>query len=506
MLVNTHAIISQMDLFDILQKFSEKICPDLWNDGLVIGVSGGPDSLALLHILSRFDTLPPQTIVAHLDHELRNSSSKDGQFVTQIAQDWGFHVVVDNQNIKKLASKHKLSLEDAGRKARYTLFKRIADTHNIKLILVGHNADDQVETILMNFVRGSGLSGLSGMSPITPIFPSMLTIATYENSDIFIGRPLLSVSRQDIQEYCRDNNLSPLQDPSNNDKRYLRNRIRHEIIPVLKDINPNINQTTGHISTILQNDQLVLQQANKSAWNNIVTYFDDQKIVMNRAMFGQALAGTQLAILRLAIKHLRPKLRNIDFNPISYAAKFSKVGDVRQECSLPGNLVMKIDYQDLLIVEAGMETECLTDLPFLANGETITIDAPGSIALESCGWKILVDFPEKIHWKSVYNNADRWKAYIDCDTLEHQTLQLRSRRPGDKFQPLGMHGKSQSLAHYMTNARIPYELRNRIPLLVSGERIIWIAGWRLDQRACISQNTQNIMRVRMDCSQSLANR
>ena len=188
-----------MDLFGILREFSEKICPDLWNDGLVIGVSGGPDSLALLHILSQFPTLPSQTIVVHLDHELRNNSSKDGRFVTQIAQDWGFNIVVDNQNIKKIASKHKLSIEDAGRQARYTLFKRIADTHNIKLILVGHNADDQVETILMNFVRGAGISGLSGMSPITPIVPSMLTIATYEHSDIFIGRPLLSVPRQDIR-------------------------------------------------------------------------------------------------------------------------------------------------------------------------------------------------------------------------------------------------------------------------------------------------------------------
>ena len=490
-----------MDLFGILREFSEKICPDLWNDGLVIGVSGGPDSLALLHILSQFPTLPSQTIVVHLDHELRNNSSKDGRFVTQIAQDWGFNIVVDNQNVKKIASKHKLSIEDAGRQARYTLFKRIADTHNIKLILVGHNADDQVETMLMNFVRGAGISGLSGMSPITTIVPSMLTIATYEHSDIFIGRPLLSVPRQDIREYCIDNNLSPIQDPTNNNKRYLRNRIRHEITPILKDINPKIHQTTSHISTILKNDSVVLQQANKIAWNNIVAYFDDQKVVIKRSMFGQALTGTQLAILRLAIKQLRPNIRNIDFNPIAYAAEFSKTGDVRQECSLPGNLIMKIDYQHLIIVEARITTDYHINSPFLVNGETITIEAPGSVELESCGWKLLVDFPEKIHWESVYKNADRWKAYIDCDKLENNPLQLRSRRTGDKFQPLGMHGKSQSLAHYMTNARIPYELRNCIPLLVSGKQIIWIAGWRLDHRACISKNSQNIMRVRMTCTQ-----
>ena len=501
MLVDTHAIISQMDLFDILQEFREKICPDLWNDGLVIGVSGGPDSLALLHILSRFSELPSQTIVAHLDHKLRNDSSKDGQFVAQIAQSWGFRSVVDSQNIEKIASKHKLSIEDAGRQARYTLFKRLADKHNIKLILVGHNADDQVETILMNFVRGTGISGLSGMSPITPIVPSMLTISTYEDSDIFIGRPLLSVPRQDIQDYCQDNNLDPIQDPSNNNKRYLRNRIRHEIVPILKDINPNIQQTTSHITAVLKHNQRVLQQATSTAWNNIVTYVDDQKVVINRLMFGQALVGTQLAILRLAIKQLRPKLRTIDFNPIANASEFSKTGDVRQECSLPGNLVMKIDYEHLIIVEAGMAADRQTDSPFLASGETISIQAPASIALETCGWRLLVDFPDNIHRKSIYNNADRWKAYLDGDKLEDQTLQLRSRQPGDRFQPLGMHGKSQSLAHYMTNARIPFELRNRIPLLVSGEQILWIAGWRLDQRAGISETTQNIMRARMTFAQ-----
>ena len=501
MLVDTHAIISQMKLFGILQEFRDKICPDLWNDGLVIGVSGGPDSLALLHILSRFSELPSQTIIAHLDHQLRNDSSKDGQLVAQIAQSWGFRSVVDSQNIEKIASKHKLSIEDAGRQARYTLFKRLADKHNIKLILVGHNADDQVETILMHFVRGTGISGLSGMSTITPIAPSMLSISNHEKSDTVIGRPLLSTTRHQIQEYCFMNNLNTIQDPSNNDKRYLRNRIRHEIVPILKDINPNIHQTTSHISAVLKHSQRVLQQANSTAWNNIVTYVDDQKIVINRLMFSQALVGTQLAILRLAMKRLRPKLRTIDFNPIANASEFSKTGDVRQECSLPGNLVMKIDYKHLVIVEAGVAADSQIDSPFLTSGETISIQAPASIALEPCGWRLLVDFPDNIHRKSIYNNADRWKAYLDRDKLEDQTLQLRSRQPGDRFQPLGMHGKSQSLAHYMTNARIPFELRNRIPLLVSGEQILWIAGWRLDQRAGISKTTQNIMRVRMTCAQ-----
>ena len=277
--------------------------------------------------------------------------------------------------------------------------------------------------------------------------------------------------------------------------------INHEIIPVLKDINPNIHQTTSHISVVLKHNQRVLQQANSTAWNNIVTYVDDQKIVINRLMFSQALVGTQLAILRLAIKRLRPKLRTIDFNPIANASEFSKTGDVRQECSLPGNLVMKIDYEHLIIVEAGMAADRQTDSPFLASGETISIQAPASIAVETCGWRLLVDFPDNIRRKSIYNNADRWKAYLDGDKLEDQTLQLRSRQPGDRFQPLGMHGKSQSLAHYMTNARIPFELRNRIPLLVSGEQILWIAGWRLDQRAGISETTQNIMRVRMTFAQ-----
>ena len=162
---------------------------------------------------------------------------------------------------------------------------------------------------------------------------------------------------------------------------------------------------------------------------------------------------------------------------------------------------MKIDYEHLIIVEAGMAADRQTDSPFLASGETVSIQAPASIALETCGWKLLVDFPDNIHRKSIYNNADRWKAYLDGDKLEDQTLQLRSRQPGDRFQPLGMHGKSQSLAHYMTNARIPFELRNRIPLLVSGEQILWIAGWRLDQRAGISETTQNIMRARMTFAQ-----
>ncbi len=495
-----------MDLLGRLQEFREKICADLWNNGLVIGVSGGPDSITLLHLLSRFSELPSQAIVAHLDHGLRNNSQKDGQFVANISQDWGFPITVESKNIAEIASSNKLSIEDAGRQARYTFFKRLADKNNIRLILVGHNADDQVETILMHFVRGTGISGLSGMRTITPIAPSMLSVSAYEKSDIVIGRPLLSTTRQEIQEYCLENNLNPIQDPSNNDNRYLRNRIRHEIVPILKDINPNLNLTTSHMSTVLKHNQRVLQQVTGAAWDHIVTHADNQKIVISRPKFGQVLTGIQLEILRSAIKRLRPDLRNIDFNPIANAAEFSKTGDVRQECSLPGNLVMKIDYKCLIIVEAGLAVNHQNGLPLLINGETISIQTPGSITLKACGWRILVDFPNNINWTSIYNNKDRWTVYIDGDKLKDEGLQLRSRQSGDRFQPLGMDGKSQSLANYMTNARIPYELRDRLPLLVSGEQILWIAGWRSDQRLRVRNTTQTIWRIRMVCPHNASNK
>ena len=293
MLVNAHAIIPQMDLLGRLQEFRERICANLWDNGLVIGVSGGPDSITLLHLLSRLSEIPSRAIVAHLDHGLRNNSQKDGRFVANISQDWGFSATIESQNIAEVASSNKLSIEDAGRQARYTFFKRLADSNNIKLILVGHNADDQVETILMHFVRGTGMSGLSGMSTITPIARSMLTVSNYEESDTVIGRPLLSTTRQEIQEYCLENNLNTVQDPSNNDNRYLRNRIRHEVVPILKDINPNLNLTTSHMSTVLKHNQRVMQQVTSTAWDHMVTHADDQKIMINRSKFGHALVGIQ---------------------------------------------------------------------------------------------------------------------------------------------------------------------------------------------------------------------
>ena len=497
--VTAHAIISQMDLLGRLREFRETICADLWNNGLVVGVSGGPDSITLLHLLSRLSELPSQVIVAHLDHGLRNDSQKDGQFVANISQDWGFSVTIERHNVAQIASTNKLSIEDAGRQARYTFFKKLADTNNIKLILVGHNADDQVETILMHFVRGTGISGLSGMSTITSMAPSMLSISSHEKSDTVIGRPLLSTTRHQIQEYCFMNNLNTIQDPSNNDKKYLRNRIRHEVIPILKDINPNLNLTTNHMSTVLKHNQRVLQQVTSTAWGHIVTHIDDQKVMISRSKFGQVLVGIQLETLRSAIKHLRPDLRNIDFNPIANASKFAKVGNVRQECSLPGNLIMKIDYKYLVIIKAGLEIRHQKDSPVLFDGETISLQAPGSMALKACGWKILVDIPSNLNWKSIYNNKDRWTVYIDGDKLKDTNLQLRSRQTGDRFQPLGMNGKSQSLANYMTNSRIPYGLRDEMPLLVSGEPILCIPGWRLDQRVRVRNTTQTIWRIRMAC-------
>ena len=497
MLVLTHAIISPMNLLEKLDHFIKNKCPNLWNKGIVVGVSGGPDSIALLHLLSRYDELQSKIIVAHLDHHLRSSSTKDAQFVKNYGESLGFQVQIHNENIEKIASKHTLSIEDAGRQTRYKFFNRLAVQNKIQIILVAHTANDQLETILMNLIRGAGITGLSGMKSVTRISNNMIKISSLKHYNTLVGRPLLTSTRKEIIDYCNKYNLDTIKDPSNNDRSHTRNIIRHDVIPILQKINPKVVRTTTKMSQTLRYDNEILIEAYNNAWNDLVISINKESIFIDRSKFTKYALGVQLAILRLSIKHLKPHITDIGFDTIINAVNFSQSADVRQECSLPDNLVMHIDYKQIIIKNANSKIITKLPYPFIPIGTTKIMKVPSTTKLIDCDWNILLDYPTTIDHVGVYTNDNRWTAYIDVSTIKQPEIQIRTRKKGDSFQPLGMNGKSQLISDYMTNTKIPHELRDHIPLFVIHNKIIWIPGWRTDHRYRIQANTKTILRIKM---------
>ena len=485
-----------MDLLNHLQDFELELGDGDREGGVVVGVSGGPDSLVLLHLLSRISKRLPHVHVAHLDHGLRPDSASDAQFVAGIAHNWNIPISIRHREIAKIASNRKISLEEAGRQERYAFLAEVAINEHINLILVGHNADDQVETVLMHLLRGAGLSGLGGMRPLTPIAAMCLPTVTTLPSELQIGRPLLAVTRPEIESYCHTHELQPRRDASNTDNTFLRNRLRHEILPLLESVNPNLRTTFRRMAAVIGEENRVVQQATSVAWRQVVVSQDENQVLLHRREFAQLLPGLQRRLLRRAIMQLRPNLRDIGFEQVSQAIVFCVSAQVRQKRSLAAQITLTVDYEHLIIAAAGTGSRPPEGLPLLGRAQNIPLAAPGETSMGDCGWSVRVDAPDYVHMKSIRANRDRWQAYVDADCLPGP-LQLRPRHRGERFQPLGMNGDSQSLADFMTNARIPHACRNRLPLLVSGKRVLWVPGWRLDQRARVRKSSRRIWRIRM---------
>ncbi|MDP6793322.1 MAG: tRNA lysidine(34) synthetase TilS [Anaerolineales bacterium] len=485
-----------MDLLHHLRDFERETRGADWDGGVVVGVSGGPDSLALLHLLSQLSGRHPLVHVAHLDHGLRPDSADDAEFVADIARSWGLPISIGRQEVAAMASERKLSLEEAGRQARYAFLVGVAQNERHNLILVGHNGDDQVETVLMHLLRGAGLSGLRGMRPLTPMTAMRLPTAATISMELQLGRPLLEVTRAEIEAYCREHGLQPRHDATNADTTFFRNRLRHEILPLLASVKPNLHASLRRMANVLGEDQLVLQQVTQVAWRQVVARQDESLVLLRRGEFTKLLPGLQRGLLRHAILQLRPDLCDIGFEPVSQAVDFCANAQVRQQRSLPGELVLTVDYEHLVIAPVGAEPRQPNGLPLLCGIESIPLAAPGDTSLGECGWSVCIDKLGDVRMKSIRANRERWQAYLDADQL-HAPLRMRPRRRGERFQPLGMHSGSQSLADFMTNAKIPHAWRNRLPVLVSGERVLWVPGWRLDQRARVRRSSRRIWRIRM---------
>ena len=469
----------------------------------VVGVSGGPDSLSLLHLLHRIINeghvsiparLSTPLLVAHLDHAIRPDSRSDADFVDGLANDWTLPVQIGHEDVPLLAREKSLSIEEAARQARYAFLARTAVQYGAGAVFVGHNADDQSETVLMHLLRGTGLAGLRGMQPVGDF--SDLGIAEPElTAGLLLVRPLLATTRAEIESYCREQALKPRHDPSNEDPIYFRNRLRNEVLPYLEDISPRLSERLRRTAAVATADYEVLTTVRDEAWETVVAQHDPlERIVFDRAAFRKLLPGLQRAILRHAVSTLRPTQRNIDFTTIVQAADLVDRNESGTKASLPGNVEMLVAPAQIILSLPGVAAQPLNDAPAIDSNEILVLPETGSIQLPECNWQVEIDPAVELAPLHRVKISDAWQAYLDADKIT-SVLMLRTRQPSDRFQPLGMSGHNQKVSDFMINAHIPATWRDRLPLLVCNNEIVWIPGWRLDHRFRIRAETSRVVQV-----------
>ena len=474
---------------------------------VVVGVSGGPDSLCLLHVLKR---LAPQyrlgLQVAHLEHGIRGEESEaDAQFVSDLAQKWGLPITVEHADVPRLAQEEGLAIEEAARRARYGFLARVAVGTGASRIAVGHNADDQVETVLMHFLRGSGLAGLRGMLLRSPLGELRLGERLRDRPAacrLRLIRPLLEVPRSAVEDYCRRYGLEARFDRSNLDTTYYRNRLRHELLPTLEGYNPNIREVLRRTARVMAADYELLRREVGEAWGEILCQESKEAIVLDLEGWRALPLSLRRATLREAIHRLRRSLRNINWVHVENARRVAEGGETGAQATLPCHLMLTVDYKQLLVAEEGY----LPPVNWPAVGAPLPVAVPGITHLPRSEWQLIAQLVGRAHFPSAaLYSGERWQAFLDADVVGTE-LMLRQRRREDRFQPLGMGGHSQRLQAFMINAKIPARHRDRVPLLVAGERIVWVCGWREDERAKVTESTQRILWLRFSHHRQTAGR
>lgn len=449
---------------------------------VVVGVSGGPDSLCLLHLLfSLREELAVRLLVGHLNHGLRGEEAEgDAQFVASLAREWGLAASIEKRDVQGFAKSHKLSLEEAARRVRYSFLAEVAEREGAHKVAVGHHADDQVESVVMHWLRGAGLAGLRGMAPLQsysiPGYPGLL-----------LARPLLGLSRSETEAYCQEQGIKPRFDLSNLDTTLFRNRIRHELLPLLERYNPQIRRVLLRTSRVLADEYAYLEQQAEEVWGHLLVEKSNGTLTFDLAGWSRLTPNLQRQILRRAMQVLRAELRNIDWEHIEPARQALLRKPPGTTLTLPQGLSLYRDYDRLVIGDKYPAPE----LPLLAKSP-LMVAVPGSTQLWD--WRLLAEIGGQDMLASAQENTDPWQAYLDLGQAGEE-IYLRSRRPGDRFQPMGMGGQEKSLHKFLIDSKIPRHIRDAWPLVVNPHHILWVGGLRVDERVRVQEKTRRILRL-----------
>ncbi len=496
---------------------------------VIVAVSGGADSTALLHLLTRMRAAwSLKLVVAHLDHNLRPSSAEDASFVAEMAESMGLPMETDRLPPEALTQEG--NVEANARHWRYRLLARVAvdcqDDGNPVDVAVAHTANDQAETVLMNLIRGSGLQGLAGMQAARP-----LTVHDRVVPSVRVVRPLLNVSRSEIMQYLTEHNIPFREDPTNQDRTFVRNRVRHEIIPLLREINPQIVASLCRTAEVLnaevkRTDHFTRQAVDSTQkdgekeatdqlsqppppTSEVRLSAESERQVFDLFAFRRLDVADQRMVLRAALPALGHPLTDLGFDNVERLRRtlceedraggpFSWVADV-----------MLTRTHDAFSLHQRDAAPLLPDHPYLdgrwrARYPTRELPVPGEIAVD--GWTLrseALDISELPNdWATrtrespvPRHRTDRrqpsaWEVYIDAESVTR--LKLSAPCAGQRFEPLGMGGHGKALADFFTDRKVPRFLRRGWPLLLDRECVVWVGGHQIAHSVRITGGTRRV--------------
>jgi len=525
-------------IIDFIQRYS--LIPP--GEIVVVGVSGGADSVCLLHVLAKWQKgLGIKLHAAHLNHQLRGVESEaDAEYVSDLVGSLGIPITIDRQDVAAYRAERNCSIEEAARELRYAFFTRVAGEVGANRIAIGHTRDDQVETILMHILRGTGITGLCGLAPCSPVAydgqgrardleakpPMPLTprvIASPDSSgrsNLLVIRPLLDITREETTTYCQEHQLAPRIDSSNLSLSFFRNRLRLQLLPLLRQYNPSIDQALLRLADIAREDNAFIEQQASELWDEVARQ-GNNAIYLDKKQLANLPIALQRRLLRMAVTKLAGDIRDIEASHIE-AARSLLNKPVGKKLSLPHGLICQGGYDELVIaspsppvilsesqnlqtfrVDSAPESQ-LPPCPFPPLSGEFSLKVPGKTVFP--GWKVIASIVvrERVASRSLRGVLDTSEITCQSNFVAnfdlHKTgtaLFVRKRRPGDRFQPLGM-SMPKKLYEFMVDAKIPNPWRGHIPIVCSPQQIIWVVGWRIDDRVKITPTSRGKEILRLE--------
>lgn len=462
MLRKIHTSIKRHDLF-------------LQGQHVLVAVSGGADSVALLYALKELaPSLGISLTVAHLNHCIRGKASDDDAvFVKTLAARLNVPFVQGRSGVPRRARRKGLSLEMAAREARYAFLGRTAQKVGADIVATAHTADDQVETMLLKLARGAGPRGLSGI-------PREITF-----EQIRVVRPMLDITRDEVIAFLKENGISWREDESNRDVSFLRNRVRHEILPLLESkLNPKIRSALVRTAEVFREEDKWLDQLARSILADCTE--KSSFVIRHSSLMNYPLAARR-RVLRLWLASSGVAAELIDFDTVKRIESLLERKKGSGEINIGGNRTLKRQYKQLLIEPASNRASLV---PFKT-----TVKIPGETILPERRLRVVTSLERGVFKaKAAGPGALPSRASISYQAVGRKKVFVRSWRPGDRMKPLGMRG-SKKLQDIFVDRKVPADQREKIPLFECGGEIVWLPGYRVGQGWEVRDHSEKALHI-----------
>ncbi|MGD0784550.1 MAG: tRNA lysidine(34) synthetase TilS [Sedimentisphaerales bacterium] len=441
---------------------------------ILLAVSGGADSVALLYI---FKKLYPNAIhIAHINHQLRGADSlKDENFVKTLAKKLNLPITVESVDVKTYAKENKLSIESAARSLRLDALCRIADKENYRFIATAHHKNDNAETVIHRLLRGTGFKGLAGIRPKTII-----------NGKTFI-RPLLCLGRVELEDYLKNQNISWQNDHTNLDCRFTRNRIRHKILPYLEKETPNpvelVFSLSQHCGILAAN----IEQFAKAAAKSCILSGENSQVTFDLNKFLSQPQPIQVELIQIALSQLNCGLQKYTSEHYKKIIDFARTSRPGKTLNVPEKIKVKKNYDKFFIISQYQKKEEVQKEKTLKIGGKITF----------ANWQIETEIlsADKLDIKRIKNKKDNFTEWFDLERIKPPLI-VRFRRTGERFKPYGL-DSSKRIGKFLASAKIDSEYRKTAFLLCDSEKILWLAPIRRSNESILDISSRNILKIHL---------